>query len=111
MPRSGYRRAARQLRSAVQVRRYGVIAEGNGLAFGPGRIGTDAVKCLGRWVPQDQVPEDAFDDIGVVDERDDAHGGAAANAFERIDRVIFLHQPCPAGIAPGVGRGVVDDDG
>ena len=69
------------------MRRYGVIAEGNGLTFGPGRIGTDAVTCLGRWVPQVQVPEDVFDDIGVVDERDDAHGGAAVGPFERIDLV------------------------
>jgi len=91
--------------------RYGVIGQRQGLAFGHGRIGAGAVKCLGRRVPQVQVPEDPFDDIGVVDERDDAHRGAAVGTLERIDLVNFLNQPGPAGFVPGVDRPFIDDDG
>ena len=74
------------------MRRYGVTAEGNGLAFGPGRIGTDAVKYLGRRVPQVQVPEDAFDDIGVVDEREESaaiHRSISVGACEAGELITF----------------------
>lgn len=69
------------------------------------------MKCLGRRVPRVQVSEDPFDDIGVVDERDDAHRGAAVGTLERIDLVNFLNQSGPAGFVPGVDRPFIGDDG
>jgi hypothetical protein len=55
------------------------------------------------------VFEDAFDDTGIVDECDDAHGGAAAGALKRVDLVNFLNQPGPAGFTPTIDKRVVDD--
>ncbi len=67
----------------------------------------------GRLVPDVQVPEDWFDDIGVVDERDDARRVAAqsvqlarhAAAIPAHSRVVseqFEHfqQPATAGVVP-----------
>ena len=67
--------------------RYRVVGEGHGLAVGPGRIGAGGQAGLGLRVPHAQVPEDAFNNTGIVDECDDAHGAAAAGALERIDFV------------------------
>ena len=89
--------------------RHGVIGEGQGLVFGPGRIGAVRVARLGCRIPHAQVFEDPCDDIGIVDERDDAHGGAAVGALERIDLVNFLNQPGPAGFTPTIVRQVVND--
>ena len=55
--------------------------------------------------------EDPCDDVGLLDERDDAHGGAAITTLERIDLVHFLNQAGPVGLAAGVGRRIVDDTG
>ena len=52
--------------------------------------------------------EDTFDDIGIVDECDDAHSGTAVGTFERIDHVDFLNQPGPVGLAPCAGWRLVD---
>ncbi len=43
--------------------------------------------------------EDVFDDIGLVDERDDVQGSVAVGAFEGIDLVDFLNQSGPVGLA------------
>ncbi len=40
----------------------------------------------------------------AIDERDDAQGGTALGALERIDLVHLLNQPGPVGLAAGVGR-------
>ena len=53
--------------------------------------------------------EDALNDIGIVNERDDAHRGAAVGTLERIDLVDFLNQPGPVGFAPGVDGRIVDN--
>lgn len=87
-----------------------MIGEGNGLAFRQGRVGAGAVKFLGQCVPQVQVPEDPLDDIGVVDERDDAHRGAAAGTIERVDLVNVLNQLGRVGFAPCVDWRVVEFD-
>ena len=71
---------------------------------------TACAERVGLWVPGVEVFEDAFDDTGIVDECDDAHGGATASALERIDFVDFLNQPCPVGGAPVVGRWLVNAD-
>ncbi len=47
--------------------------------------------------------EDPFDDIAIVDKRDDAHCGAAVGTFERIDLADFLNEPGPVGLALCVG--------
>ena len=39
-------------------------------------------------VPYLEVPEDAFHDIGVIDESNDARGGAAVGSL--ADRHLFL---------------------
>ena len=40
-------------------------------------------------IPQARVFEDSCDDISIDDERDDAHGGAAAGALERVTSNTF----------------------
>lgn len=60
---------------------YGVIGEGNGNASGQRRLGTAGCASLHYRIPRIKVPEDAFDDIGIFDKRDDAHGGAAASSL------------------------------
>ncbi len=54
------------------------------------------------------MPEDPFDDIDVVDDRDDAHRGAAVGTLDRIDLVNFLNQPGLAGLPAGIDRRVVE---
>ena len=54
------------------------------------------------------MSENPLNDIGIVDEGDDAQGGAEAGALERVDFVDFLNQPGPVGFAAGVDRRVVD---
>ena len=54
--------------------RYWVVGEGNGLAFGPGRIGAGGRAGLGLRVPHAQVFEDAFDDSGIIDEEGSGKG-------------------------------------
>jgi len=56
------------------------------------------------------VFEDSFDDIGIVDERDDAHVAAAAGTLKRVDLVHLLNQTGPVGLAAGIGRRFVDVD-
>lgn len=90
--------------------RYWVIVEGHGLAFGPRQIGAGRRAGLGLWVPRAQVFEDASDNTDFVYECDDAHGGAALRAPERVDRVDFLDQPGPVGLATGVDGRLVDAD-
>ena len=67
-------------------------------------IGAGGADSLGRRVPEVQVHEDPFDDLGIVNERDDAHRGTAVAALERVDLVDFLNQPGPVGSAPSVDR-------
>ncbi len=47
---------------------------------------------------------------GVVDQRDDAHGGAAVRALERIDLVNLLNQPGPVGLPTCIHGWLVADD-
>ena len=49
-----------------------MISKGNGLAFGPRRIGAGGGDSLVRRVPDVQVREDPFDALGIVNECDDA---------------------------------------
>ncbi len=42
--------------------------------------------------------EDTFHDIGVIDERNDAHGGAAVGALQRTNLVNLLNQSGPVGL-------------
>lgn len=46
----------------------------------------------------------AFDDIGVVDDTDEAQSGAAVDAPKRIDIGNFPNQPRPVSLAPVGGR-------
>ena len=64
-----------------------MIAEGECLAVWPGGIRTSWRDRVWYRVPYLEVREDAFDDIGIIDECNDAHGGAAVGALERIDRL------------------------
>ncbi len=41
------------------------------------------------------MPEDAFHDVGIIDESNDAHLGATVGALERIDLVNLLNQSGP----------------
>jgi len=45
------------------------------------------------------VREDAIDDIGAVDTRNDAHDGAAVGTILRADLEHFLNQLHPRGFA------------
>ena len=74
------------------------------------RIGTGRCEGVGLRIPDLKVFEDSFDDIDIVDERDDAHVAAADNTRKRIDLVHLLNQPCPGGLATGIGRRLVDVD-
>ena len=69
--RFGYHRAERHPRTSGQVRWYGVIRQGQGLALWQGRIGTGRCEGVGLRIPDLQVFEDSFDHIDIVDERDD----------------------------------------
>ena len=60
--------------------------------------------------PHLQVLQDPLDDIGIVDQCNDAHRGAAVGALERIDFVHLLNQPGPIGLAPGIHGRFVDED-
>jgi ABC-type microcin C transport system permease subunit YejB len=51
-----------------------------------------------RLVPGDPVTM-MLGDIGILDERDDAQGGATVYALEWIDLVDFLNQSWPVGLA------------
>jgi len=50
------------------------------------------------------MPQYPFNDLGPVDEHDDAQGGAAADALERVDFGHFLNQPRRVGFAPVVDQ-------
>jgi len=56
------------------------------------------------------MSENPFNDIGIVDEGDDAQGAAAVAALERVDLVDFLNQPGKVGLATGVDGRVVDNE-
>ncbi len=77
----------------------------------PGWIGTGGRHGLGLRVPHVQVPENPFDDIGLVDECDGAHRSAAVGTFQRVDLVDFLNQPGPAGLASAGGWSIMVDSG
>ncbi len=47
---------------------------------------------------------------GIIDECNDAHGGAEVEALERIDLVNLLNQPGPVGLTPSIHCWLVDDD-
>ncbi len=70
---------------------------GSGLAVWPRRVGSYWIKRVRYRIPQLEVLEDAFDDVGIINECNDAHGGTAVGALERIDLVHLLNQPGPVG--------------
>lgn len=44
-------------------------------------------------VPRVVMPENPRDDIGLLDEREDAHGGFAVGTFERVNLPDLLNEP------------------
>ncbi len=50
--------------------RYGVISQGQGLAFGQRRIGTGRCEGVGLRVPLVEMPKYPFDHIDIVDDCD-----------------------------------------
>ncbi len=70
-----------------------MIGLGQGLALWQWWVGTGGCEGVGRRIPDVQVFEDSFDDIGIFDERDDAHVAAAAGTLKRVDLVHLLNQP------------------
>ena len=52
--------------------------------------------------------QDPLNDILFLDQGDDAHGGAAVGALERIDLIDLLNQSGPIGLAPCIDESPVD---
>ena len=77
----------------------------------PGRVWSVGQNRIGWRIAEVEVCQDAFDDIGTVDECNDPQGGAAIRTLEWVDLVNFLNQPGPVGLAPGVGSSRMIDAG
>jgi len=59
---------------------------------------------MGMWVPPVEMLKQAFDDFGIVNEGDDAQGGTAVDALQRVHFVDFPNEPRPGSLAPVVGN-------
>ena len=77
---------------------HGVIRQGQGLALGPGRIGTGRCDGVGLLISALKVFEDSFDHIDLVDECDDAHVATAdnirADRLRRLSESVVPSWPC-----------------
>lgn len=59
-------------------------------------------RAVGLAGPQPEVPEDLFDDLGLLDEGDGPHGARAAGTHEGVHFIDLLDQMCPGALR---GRG------